>query len=412
MTLPPPRRRRAQAGLLVVAVTAAHLGGLGAWTSAAPPTHPTSPPPSASVQVRALTIAAPAAPPVAAAPAVPLHPTEVAAAAPIAATGRTVPRAVIPAAPAGERHATARAPAPPTRVASAVPATPAAGSSDVEVASLGGLRDVAAITGEATAGDPHEPGTTVPQPEAIPAEAATLAQAAPAAARATGDPPLGTPLYATRLPPTFRWSYHLQRGLLAGTGVLDWQPAADRYHLSLTGSIAGVTLLEWISQGGFDRAGLAPTRFTVSSRGRAPQAANFQRAAGKITYSANTAERALPAGAQDRLSWLVQLSAVVAADPARHAKAGARIALPVSGTRGDLGVWDFEVLGLQPVDTPFGRVEALALRRGERHAFDTRGEVWLDAQRHHLPVQVRLSTIDGRGQVADALVLRLEGIDR
>jgi hypothetical protein len=48
------------------------------------------------------------------------------------------------------------------------------------------------------------------------------------------------------------------------------------------------------------------------------------------------------------------------------------------------------------------------LRREPLKPFDTRGELWLDPQRHHLPVRLTLSTIGRAGEVVDSLTLELE----
>ena len=162
------------------------------------------------------------------------------------------------------------------------------------------------------------------------------------------------------------------------------------------------------STGGIDAHGVAPNRLVMRTVGRAARAANFQRDSGRITYSGHDAEHPLLPGTQDRLSWLVQLAGVVAAAPARFAAPPAQIAFQVSGVRGDLAVWRFDVVGVQAIDAAAGRVQALKLRREAERAYDTRGEIWLDPQRHHLPVRVVLSTIGREGEVTEALTLELE----
>ncbi len=46
-------------------------------------------------------------------------------------------------------------------------------------------------------------------------------------------------------------------------------------------------------------------------------------------------------GTQDRLSWMLQLAAIVEAAPERHGP-GARVSMFVVGARGDADVWTFE----------------------------------------------------------------------
>jgi hypothetical protein len=110
-------------------------------------------------------------------------------------------------------------------------------------------------------------------------------------------------------------------------------------------------------------------------------------------------------GAQDRVSWLVQLGAVLAADPALQ-RPGARVKLFVVGARGDADVWTFVVQGVQPLSLP-GRppVEALHVLRLPHRPFDTRAEAWLDPARGWLPVRVRLVTPDS-GDETELLLAR------
>jgi len=192
---------------------------------------------------------------------------------------------------------------------------------------------------------------------------------------------IDVPVYPTQLPPAGRWTYRLQRGPLVGSAELVWAPQADaHYALNLQGRVAALTLLDWASQGQLDAAGVAPERFAVRRRGRDTHAANFQREAGKITFSGPTHELPLLPGAQDRLSWMVQLAAIVAAAPQRFV-AGTSIVLFVAGARGDADVWTFDVLGLEPL----GERPALKLVREPRRLYGLRAEVWLDPAEHYLP---------------------------
>jgi Protein of unknown function (DUF3108) len=255
---------------------------------------------------------------------------------------------------------------------------------------------------------PRGRAADVPPAGAAPASATVAAGAGPSVDTALRSvvlsPPLAgadeavatsvieIPVYATRLPPPGQWRYRLQRGLAAGIAALRWAPQGDaRYELHLQGQVAGVTLLDWASQGQLDAAGLAPERFAVRRRGRDAQAANFQREAGKISFSGPTHELTLLPGAQDRLSWMVQLPAIVAAAPERFGP-GASVVLFVAGARGDADVWTFVVQGAELLgDTP-----ALKLVREPRRLYGVRAEVWLDPAEHYLPLRA-VQTPSGGG---------------
>lgn len=246
-------------------------------------------------------------------------------------------------------------------------------------------------------------------PEPIPAPAATALDGAPPAAEspagavapidagAVPPPPpadaggVQMPTFATRLPPAAVLRFELRRAGLSGEGELAWQPRADGYAMAMNARGFGLQLITWASEGGYDPHGLAPNRFVDQRRARDVRAANFQREAGKITFSGPPVEYPLVPGAQDRLSWMVQLPAIVAAAPEAFPD-GTRIPIFVVGARGDGDVWTFVVQGTEPVETVGGRVgAAVRLLREPRKPFDTRVEVWLDPARHHLPVRVKLT---------------------
>jgi hypothetical protein len=233
---------------------------------------------------------------------------------------------------------------------------------------------------------------------AAPEGAPSASQESPQAAASDARAPAGgsaPPLYATRLPPAAQLSYELRRGLLSGQGELLWRPGADSYELQIEGIAFGLPLLGWVSRGGFDAAGLAPQRFVDRRRGRDVRAANFQRDKGLITWSGVAAEAALAGGAQDRLSWLILLAGILAADPARQ-ELGSQVVMQVAGARGDVDLWIFTVLRREAVEVVGGQVpDTLLLRREPRKPFDTAVEVWLDPARQHLPARLKLSTAGG-----------------
>ena len=214
------------------------------------------------------------------------------------------------------------------------------------------------------------------------------------------------PVYPTRIPGAFRFVYEMSRGMISGRGELALRLTAEGYEARLEGSVAGFSILQWISRGAFDDAGFAPLRFTDQRRGRGVQAANFQRAEHRIIYSGSKAVAPLPPGAQDRLSWMLQLAAIAQARPERLAE-GERITLFVSGARGDADAWTFQVGARTRLETPAGTAQVVPLLREPRKQYDMRAQVWLDPARDWLPVKARLqSSRDG----GDALELLLQEV--
>ena len=163
------------------------------------------------------------------------------------------------------------------------------------------------------------------------------------------------PLYATRFAPATLLSYELRRGPELGTASLSWQPTATSYAARLDQLLAGRPMLSRVSHGGFDAAGLAPERQLDERRGRATAATNFRREAGLISFSSSTLELPLPPGAQDRISWILQLSAIVAAEPQAFTP-GQAVHLPIASRQGRVEVWVFEVRAFESLDLPVGMV--------------------------------------------------------
>jgi hypothetical protein len=251
----------------------------------------------------------------------------------------------------------------------------------------------AQTTGPAVAPIKPAPATKLPTLDGVVAEGrAQRPTAAPALETSAPEPaaisppalpdtePL--PVYATAAPPSRRLHYRIERGPQHGEAVLEWAQQDGRYTLQLTAELAGRAVLGSISRGAFDHAGLAPERFVETRRQRELRAANFDRDEGRIAFSGPVHQHPLAGGAQDRLSWIVQLAAVLEADPART-----EVRLSVTGARGDSSVWHFvRVAPDEPGDT--GR--SLHFRREARAAHDTHVDIWLDPDTHHLPVRLAL----------------------
>jgi hypothetical protein len=242
------------------------------------------------------------------------------------------------------------------------------------------------------------------------ASTASAAQAnAAAGAAANTIPGAGEtppPVYPTRLPPAATLHYQVRRGFLHGDGQIRWRPAGDAYRLVLEASIAGLTLLVQTSEGAIDRHGIAPVRFLDQRARRAAQAANFVRESGRITFSGTAVEWPLVAGVQDRLSWMIQLAGIVAADPALL-RQGTRITMAVVGARGDADVWSLRFVGQETIETPSGRVAAFKLSREGHSPGDTGAEVWLDPARSYLPVRATLGNSSGSPEY-DLLLSRID----
>ena len=271
----------------------------------------------------------------------------------------------------------------PRRSAPAPEATPEATPT---VASTAPSTETASVASSPAVLEAPQPA---PVAEAQPVAAAASEPAAIAASYEGGGQ--AVPTYVTHRAPAAVLRFELRRGGIAGSGEMVWRPTDSGYTLAMNGTVFGLPVLSWASQGGFDADGLAPERFVDQRRLRDVRAANFQRDKGRITYSGPSIEHPLLRGAQDRLSWMLQLPAVLQAEPAAYGP-GARISMLVAGARGDADVWTFVVEAQESVDVIDGQVSgALRLLREPRKPYDTRVEVWLDPARWHLPVKLKLT---------------------
>ncbi|MCW5661287.1 MAG: DUF3108 domain-containing protein [Burkholderiaceae bacterium] len=196
----------------------------------------------------------------------------------------------------------------------------------------------------------------------------------------------------------------LRSGAHSGEARLSWRADGERYGLSLHATLPTGREVEQHSEGGFDAAGLAPLRLADRRRGRDVRAANFQREHGKVTFSGPRWELPLEAGTQDRLSWLVQLAALVGGG-GEALRDGGELAMWVVGARGTASHWRFEVRGLQRVEIDQQEVDAWWLVREPAHPYDLRVEVWLSPQQGHWPLRLRQTQIPG-GEPLDWLLQR------
>lgn len=176
-----------------------------------------------------------------------------------------------------------------------------------------------------------------------------------------------------------------------GTSELAWRHDGSNYEARFEVATPSSPQRVQHSAGRIAGEGLQPLRFGDRSRGE--QAAHFDREAQRVVFSNNRPMAALAAGAQDRLSVLLQLAALVAGDPARF-PAGATVALQTATTR-DAQAWVFTVEGEERLLLPGGELVAVKLTRPPLGEFDQRVEVWLAPGQAYVPVRLRLTLPSG-----------------
>lgn len=278
-----------------------------------------------------------------------------------------------------------------TRADAPATATAAAPTTRPETAPVPGRQAVAAAPAQARSASAPAP-TQAPAASAASAAAPALASssssAAPAAAAATSTGPV-------RVPPPMRLRYAVTaqtRGLtLGGEATLEWRPEGAAYQADLAMRLRPVGSRTQHSEGQLTAQGLVPLKFI--DRTRHEEAAHFDPAGGRIVFSANSPQAVLIPGAQDRLSLVMQLAALVAGQPERF-RAGTRLEIQTATTR-DADLWHLRVEGEQALQLPGGTVQALRLVREPRQPYDSVLEIWLAPGQHYAPVRLRLTQPGG-----------------
>lgn len=233
------------------------------------------------------------------------------------------------------------------------------------------------------------PGIDIDTPQGRAAPVSAEEAVEPAA-----SPPASVPGVPAQLPASARLRYDVTgsaRGLrYQADAELLFRHDASHYEARLElRSVLGTRVQT--STGRIGPAGLMPMRF--SSKWRSEQAAHFNPDQGRISFSANTPDAPLLAGAQDRLSVLIQLGAQLAAAPALYPE-GSRFEAQTAGPR-DAEVWTFTLDSTETLALPAGHFQTLKLSRAPRREYDQRVEAWLAPSLGYLPVRIRVTQANG-----------------
>jgi hypothetical protein len=223
----------------------------------------------------------------------------------------------------------------------------------------------------------------------------STAQPAPITITSAVTQPEAAPARVTSLPESVLLKYDI-RGETRGfpytvNGEMLWKHDGATYEarLSISHFLLGSRVQS--SKGQIGSFGLEPLRF--GDKVRSEVAAHFDRAKTRVTFSANTPDVALQAGAQDQLSVFIQLAAMLGSDPARY-PVGAGLPFQAIGPRSSED-WVFKVEGPEKLTLPGGEVTAIKLSRAAIGEFDARGEVWLAPSMGYMPARIRITQSNG-----------------
>lgn len=244
--------------------------------------------------------------------------------------------------------------------------------------------------------DPAPPPTTEsPAPPPVNPLTQALRIVRPGDTATDGDSAGGQTLPPVQLPPPTALKFDVsgQVRLLhyRAQAELVWQHDGVRYQAQQSISALFVGARMQRSTGRISAQGLLPERF--SDKSRSEQAAHFNQAEGKVTFSANTPDAAIGPGAQDRLSVFLQVGGLLAAAPERY-PTGTQIQLTTVSARA-ADRWTFTVESTETLELPAGPTPAVKLLRLPRRDYDQKAELWLAPGLGYLPVRIRLTQSNG-----------------
>ena len=258
---------------------------------------------------------------------------------------------------------------------------PGSGGAGDDMGDMTVLRDVKAVlaAGEPAPPQPEQPVPLVPPEAPVPE---------PRSYQVSLPPPGAMTMDVARVDADgTRWS---------GEAQLSWQQEGDSYRIGFEAGIrvvfARVNLLTTTSEGRIASTGFVPVKMTEKRRGRALTATHFDRENKKISFSASQKSVDLVAGAQDKASLPLQLTAIARGDPAQLS---GEIDIQVGEER-DASVYRFVVVGQEEIDTKLGKLQTVHLSRPPKEgSYRSRLDIWLAPARGWYPVQIRSTEANG-----------------
>ena len=187
----------------------------------------------------------------------------------------------------------------------------------------------------------------------------------------------------------------LEQGFLSysGTGTLQWSHDSAQYQARLEITAFGLRLRTWNSSGKLGNQGLQPEHFEDTTRS-GQWNTRFLRDKGVISFSSGSPDQPLQADAQDKLSALLQLGAIVSADP-QHYSNGESIHFQAADAH-QAERWEFH--GSAPETLQLAAGESLVASKFTKEPtpeFNQKIEVWLAPVMAYLPVRMRITESSG-----------------
>ena len=231
-----------------------------------------------------------------------------------------------------------------------------------------------------------------PQPEPPPPQPEVVALAQPA----TPVPALEPPRFPVEaLPARVSVEYRITSAFADGRATYEWEREGDNYRISGEAEAEGFfTLflegqLRQESRGTVTAAGLKPERFSEHRPNHPPEGLEFDWGGRQVTFERGGNRSTTPLGVNtvDWLSMIFQLA---------HVPPTAELVEMQVFTQRKMYRFRLQVLGIEEIDIPLGRVRALHLRHDDPADNKEAIDVWLGVDQHHLPVKLRFPVARNR----------------
>jgi hypothetical protein len=249
--------------------------------------------------------------------------------------------------------------------------------------------------------DTASAAASAPEAAATPAAASSAGESAKAAQASPGVkfsvPPSGDLQYDT-----------FYNGVRNQPGTIHWTSDGQTYEMVVSVPLPFVGTFSYASHGHVDAFGIAPDQYIEKRGHRAEDVTIFNRTAKQIAFTRTPATLALPDGAQDRFSMVMQLASLVRGDPGAYKPGVTREFYVADNDSGE--IWPIETVGDETLRIPGGFVDARHFMRLPRHEGDRRRiDVWLAPSLGWLPARILQTEPNGtqvelvwRGKLAAA----------
>jgi hypothetical protein len=254
---------------------------------------------------------------------------------------------------------------------------------------------VAQTTPPAPTADVPEPLPLAPTPTLEVEAAQTSEPSAPTSGAAEPDTPI-TPAPPIPVPPAQTRLVYDITGEVKGRnvfaeGLFAWTVQDGRYDASLAVRMVLLGTRTQTSMGRIGPQGLMPERFGERQRDEA--ATHFDYEGQRVRFSRNRPDAPLLPGTQDRLSVILQLAALMQAQPSSF-EVGSTVSMPVASSRA-VEDWRWQVGELETLVLPEGSVIARHLTRPALNERDNTVELWMAPSLQHLPARIRITQSNG-----------------